>query len=538
MRASAAVLLLLISRLGQPSSSDLVIINARVFTGDASRPWAEAIAITGERIAAVGASADVRSAAAAGARIIDAGGRLLIPGLDDAHTHVGAQPGGTALEGPPAIEHDPTLVEILTRLRAAAAKAPAGGWIYGEIGANVLFDARATRTTFDRLSGDHPLVLRSWTGHGVIVSTAAVRALNLKEDEPDPPGGSFARAADGRRVTGLANEYAGLLIGRRLAALADRAAQLAAFTAYAREAASFGITSAQVMMTSHPADVIAPLLETADIPIRLRLIDVPVTTMPAWRAPSAPTKTRTGVIVSGVKWIMDGTPVERGMFLWAPYADAPPARGRLNFSEPDLRGVLERALAAGVQPMLHAVGDGAIAAVLDALEATGGERWKPLRPRIEHGDMLQAADFARAIRMGVTIVQNPSHFTIAPLVQARIGAERLQRAFQVKAIVAAGVPFALGSDGPMNPFLNIMFATLNPANPQQALTIQQALTAYTAGAAAAELAEREKGVLKAGMLADMALLSQDIFKTAVADLPKTSSVLTIVNGRIVYSRLN
>jgi hypothetical protein len=151
--------------------------------------------------------------------------------------------------------------------------------------------------------------------------------------------------------------------------------------------------------------------------------------------------------------------------------------------------------------------------------------------------MLQSADFARAARMGVTLVQNPSHFTIGEIVQARVGAERAQRMFQVKAAVAAGVPFALGSDGPMNPFLNIMFAATNAANPSQALTVQQALTAYTAGSAAAELAESEKGTLKPGMLADFALLSQDIFKVARPELPKTVSVLTVVNGRVVHSRL-
>ena len=152
--------------------------------------------------------------------------------------------------------------------------------------------------------------------------------------------------------------------------------------------------------------------------------------------------------------------------------------------------------------------------------------------------MLQAADFARAARMGVTIVQNPSHFMIAPVMLARLGAERAQHVAEVKAIVSAGVPFALGSDGPMNPFLNIMFAATNAVNPSQALTVQQALKAYTAGSAAAEFADGDKGMLKPGMLADLALLSQDIFKVARQDLPKTTSVLTIVNGRIVHSRLD
>jgi predicted amidohydrolase YtcJ len=148
--------------------------------------------------------------------------------------------------------------------------------------------------------------------------------------------------------------------------------------------------------------------------------------------------------------------------------------------------------------------------------------------------MLQAADFARAVRMGVTIVQNPSHLMIAPLLQQRFGPERMARTDQIKAAIAAGVPFAIGSDGPINPFLNIMFAAMNPANPSQALTVEQAVTAYTRGSAAAELSERQKGTIAPGMLADVALLSQNIFTVPISDLPRTTSVLTIVNGRIVH----
>lgn len=262
--------------------------------------------------------------------------------------------------------------------------------------------------------------------------------------------------------------------------------------------------------------------------------------MTDWRPAAAASGRPTSPLmtVSGTKWVLDGTPVERLMFLSAPFADAPTTRGAVNFSDPNLRVFLRRALDAQVQPMLHAVGDGAIRAVLDALEATGGARWKPLRPRIEHGDLFGEENFVRAKRMGVIIVQNPSHFMLRPLMEARLGPHRVRQVTRVKDIVAAGVPFALGSDGPLNPFLNIMFATMNANNPTQALTVEEALTAYTAGSAAAEFAESEKGRLMAGMLADMALLSQDIFRVPPSELPKTTSVLTIVDGRIVHDGMS
>jgi predicted amidohydrolase YtcJ len=516
---------------------DIVIVNARVFTGDNAAPWAEAVSVSGVRIARVGSSAEVRATAGSKTRVIDANGRLLIPGINDAHAHPGAKPDAVTLEGAPAVQHDPTFDEVIARLRTAVGKASRGQWIFGEIGPAVLEDPRNTRATLDPLTDGHPLLLTSWTGHGTIANTAALRILGIKEDEPDPPGGFYVRQHDGRTLTGLAHEYADYALGRRLTMLPDRGEQVRAFAAYAREAAAFGITSVQAMMTAYPTDGAAAFLPSADLPVRMRLIDFPITPMSAWREPiSRRIKTPSPLLtVSGTKWILDGTPIERGMLLSADYSDMAGTRGRRNFPDADLRGFLRRALGAHEQPMLHAVGDAAIAAALDALEATGGDGWKPLRPRIEHGDMLQSRDFARAARMGVTIVQNPSHFMNPAAFTARIGPERTARSTQVKNIVQAGVPFAIGSDGPMNPFLNIMFATINANNPSQALTIEQALRAYTSGSAAAEFAERDKGMLKSGMLADMALLSQDIFKVPPSELPRTVSILTIVNGKVVHS---
>jgi predicted amidohydrolase YtcJ len=538
MRIAAALALAAVAWVQQPAGADIVILHARVFTADREHPWAEAVGIRGSRIALVGSSADVRAAATDAARIIDAGGRLLIPGIEDAHFHADATPPATMLEGSPPSDDDPSLDEVLKRTAAAVAKAPPAGWIVGQIGAVVLGDARATRSTLDPVSGGHPLLLVSWTGHGIVANTAALRLLGIGDREADPPGGRFARDGEGR-LTGLAEEYAGFLLRRRLANLADRAEHIRAFQALARESAAFGITSVQAMLTSYTRTDARDILAAADVPLRVRLIDFPHSSMTGWRRPDAVRTAASSplVTISGTKWVLDGTPVERLMFVTAPFADMPAARGRLNFSENELRAFLRRALEAGEQPLLHAGGDGAIRAVLDALEATGGDRWKPLRPRIEHGDMFGAQDFARAARMGVTIVQNPSHFMIDAIARARLG-NRADQMFRVKDIVAAGIPFALGSDGPFNPFLNIMFATINAANPPQALTVEQALTAYTAGSAAAGRTEREKGMLKAGMLADLALLSQDIFTTAPDDLPKTRSVLTIVNGRVVHDQMS
>jgi predicted amidohydrolase YtcJ len=528
LAASAAVLALQ----AQVAPADLVILNARVFTGVTAAPWAEALSVRGERIVAVGASTAIREQAGAAARVIDAGGRLVIPGINDAHAHPGAAPPYTPLEGPPAFEQDPSLDEILERVKTAAAKAPADGWLVGEIGARVLEDPRASREVLDPITGGRPLLLGAWHGHGSLFNTAALGRLKVAVQEPDPPGGFFVRMTDGRTITGLAHEYAAFQLHRRFAQLADRESALREYRRFGTEAASLGITSIQAMMTGASIEEAATLVAEAKVPVRMRLIDFPLTPMAAWQKPARRPASAL-VTVSGTKWILDGTPVERLMFLREPYSDSPSIRGRLNFPVEDLRQFLTRALAAGEQPMFHAVGDAAIDAVLDALETTGGARWAPLRPRLEHGDLLEPAHFDRARRLGLVLVQNPSHFMIAPVMHGRLGA-RVARAEIVKTIIGAGVPLAIGSDGPMNPFLNMMFAAINATNPAEALTIEQALTAYTRGAAFAEIAERDKGAIAPGMLADLAMLSQDIFKVPPSELPKTTSVLTLVGGKVVH----
>jgi len=173
-----------------PPPPTVAVLNGRVFTGVASRPWAEAIAVRGERITAVGTSQAIRALAGPETKVIDAAGRLVVPGFNDAHVHVGVSRITASLEGPPATEHDPTLDEILARLRTAVSDLPPGSWVGGEIGAAVLDDPKATRYALDEVAPDHPVVLSNWTGHGKLLNTAALRRLGAGDEEPDPPGGT------------------------------------------------------------------------------------------------------------------------------------------------------------------------------------------------------------------------------------------------------------------------------------------------------------------------------------------------------------
>jgi predicted amidohydrolase YtcJ len=542
--SALALVLLTSSAVPAPSTQrqppDLVIVNARIFTNQSERPWAEALAVTGDRLAAVGRTAEVRKLAGKTTRIVDAGGRLVVPGFNDAHAHPGAELPGVRINEGMGQPVDPTFAEVRKLVAEAAATALPGTWILGTIGARIIDDLEATRFDLDKESPDHPVFLQAWTGHGTFFNTRAMQAFGLGEAEPDPPGGLYTRLKRGGRadtLSGFAHEYAEFRLVRQLHAKAGDEAFVAGVRAFAAEAVRLGVTSVQAMMVDQDAERVAPLLAAADLPIRLRLVRFPLEAPAGWRPPGEqPPADETGerVKVSGTKWIVDGTPIERLAFQTFDYADRPGWRGRPNFTATALRPMFERALEAREPLMLHVGGDAGIDMVFTAMEQAGSPlRWQSRRPRVEHGDLITRAQLDRARKLGVVLVQNPSHFAIGDLLKARFGA-RNEGAQLLKSVAEAEVPLALGSDGPLNPFLNLMFATLHPNNPAEALSREQAVRAYTWGAAYAEFAEDRKGTLAPGMLADLAMLSQDIFTVPPDALPATRSVLTVVGGRVVH----
>jgi len=513
---------------------DLILAGGKIFTADPARPWAEALAIAGDHIVAVGTSAEVRPLAGSATRVIELQKRVVVPGFNDAHTHVGGGLGPGVNLG--LRSNDPALADVLKALTAEAARAPAGTWLRGEIGVRVLDDPAATRATLDPITPNHPVLLTGWTGHGGLLNTAALRALGVADDEPDPPGGWFGRVRGTSQLSGIAHEYALFRLERRLGERVARADAEANVRHYVQEALKLGITSVQDMGTSVTAPALADLLRAAGAPLRWRVMRFPVEPPSADDAAEGKGRDeKDGVVVWGRKWILDGTPVERLAATRRPYADRPAWTGRLDFSTEEIRAAVEHARRDREPLMLHVVGDAAVAAALSALEAAGGpEVWRPLRPRFEHGDGLAPDLVARAAALGVTVVQNPSHFTLPEVMFARFGYENMAGFQPMKSLLAAGVPLALGSDGPPSPFLNILFAVTHPTSRREALTREQAVTAYTRGSAFAEFAEAVKGTLAPGMLADLAVLSQDIFTVEEGRLPETSSALTIIGGRVVY----
>jgi predicted amidohydrolase YtcJ len=516
MRFSIVVLVGLATLVQTPARPEIVIHHAKIFTGVSGRPYAEAVAILGDRIVAVGSNEQVLSMAGASTRRIDAAGRVVVPGFNDAHTHLSPQPVSDPV---PVNGMDPSWAEVRSALENAIAKSPSGRMLSATIGGRVLGDRGANRESLDAISASRPIRLNAWTGHGIILNSAALGLYNIRDNQTDPPGGSYGRDASGR-LDGRLYEYAGF----RLSLPVDENRQGDVWRELAGQLAAFGITSVQSMTFEASRD--RAYFGQHPPEFRMRIIPMIADWSEAGAAPVEPHQ--------AVKIIVDGTPIERFAAMRQPYADDSSTSGRLNLSETELCAAVRSATAAHRQLSLHVVGDRAILAAINCMEALPDVDWPSQRPRFEHGDMVTPELFARVKKLGAIIVQNPTHFTIDDVLKARWGRDRAAISQNAKSLIDAGIPFAIGSDGPLNPFLNITLACMHPARPSEALTREQAVDAYTRGAAFAEFAEADKGTLETGKLADLALLSQDIFTAPLPELPKTESRLTLVGGKIVY----
>ncbi len=512
---------------------DLILFNGKIFTSDLAMPTAEALAISGERISAVGSSAAIRKLAGSNTRMIDLKGRAVVPGFNDAHAHFSPKFQGTHLS---FRSMDPTWAEVAAALRAASGSAPKGKWIFGTIGGDAMNAPSANRKELDAIAPDHPVLLSTYFGHGAVMNSRAMSVLKIQERQPDPLGGIFERDSKTKILNGRMFEYAQWDLDRILVEQGSDADLIAEMKKRAAAAAAFGITSMQIMPSMSTERYIR-LASEADLPIRIRAIAFSMTSrgrrdlsdIHAVTKAQPSTKMVRG---SGIKWVLDGSPIERGAALRNDYLDKKGWRGKLNFDRAEIEKIVKESLRFDQPLLLHCVGDRACEAVFDAMEKVGGGKvdWKNKRVRIEHGEVVIDDLIERAKKLGVVIVQNPSHFTDGEMGQQRWGAGKAP----IRTYIEEGIPFALGSDGPLNPFLNIMFAVTHSDNPAQAISREQAVRAYTYGSAYAEFAEAEKGKLAAGMLADLAVLSQDIFFVPPDELPRTTSVLTIVDGKVVH----
>jgi predicted amidohydrolase YtcJ len=543
--APFVVLLASPSASAQECSPATVIVNAKVFTVDRDRPWAEAVAVCGERITAVGGNDEVRRAGGASARVVDAGGRLVVPGFNDAHVHL--------LDGAKELlslnlRDASSADDMAARVRAYAGTLPKGRWLLGGYWDHEAWPGHAlpTRAQMDAAAPDHPVFLQRLDGHMGVANSRALALAHITRDTPVPEGGAILKDASGE-LTGILKDNAMTLVERAVPP-PTLEETLAAAKAALRHAASLGVTTVQDLTTSaNQLRAYQTLRAHGELPIRI--YSVQERPLEQFRGFGAGTGFGDDwVRIGGIKFFADGSMGSGTAAFFAPYSDDPSTSGLLLQSPDALRKMVFDADAAGFQVEVHAIGDRANAVVLDIFEQLAAERGThDRRPRIEHAQVVRDADKARFARLGVIASIQPSHCTDdMRWAEKRIGRDRCAVAYDFKSFVDAGVKIAFGTDWyvePLDPMIGLhaavtrQFANGTPAGgwfPEERITMAQAVEFYTLGSAYAEFAETRKGSITPGKLADLVILSRDLFTIPPGEILGTKPVLTMVGGRIVF----
>jgi predicted amidohydrolase YtcJ len=533
--AGVGVASVLLVTSGAIAAPQLVLVDAKVFTADPALPYAQAVAIEDGRILAVGSNEQVRALIGPNTRIIDVGGRLVTPGLVEAHVHLGNE-----LPTPPLAMLNlpfpgPTGEQALAAVEQAAKTRT--DWIYAYVGPLVARDQRNWRKALDLVAPNTPVFLRGFWGHTSIVNSEGLRRLGITENITDPLGGWWGRDENGR-LDGRAYEAAETITPRIRPLTPQYLAT--AFGAAQQRYARWGVTSIHLMNNDKSLEVTLAGLAAAKPAQKWTVYswgawETPIERIPdAWAMIDAAAKQALAKVrVEGPKWMLDGTPIEQNSLQRNAYSNRPGWRGRSNFTDAQLREILKLALDRPTQLALHVVGDAETDRLLKMMQELAPiSVWRAKRVRLEHGDGIQPDNTEKVAQLGLVVIQNPTHLSV-PIAGESLASEHML----LKSFIAAGIPLALGSDGgprEQNPFLNLMLATLNTAEPAEALTREAALMAYTAGGAYAEGQEQSKGRIAPGFAADIAVLSQDVLTIPAPQLPATTSLLTLVEGEVIF----
>lgn len=530
-------------------AADLVVTNARVWTGDPRQAEAEALAVIGERIVAVGSTAEALAWRGLGTAVIDAGARRVLPGFNDAHVHF---LDGSAKLAQVKLKDARSPAELARRIADHAGARPKGEWILGGTWDDQAFTPPRlpTRHDVDSLTSETPVFVDRYDGHMALANSLALRLAGVTRDTPAPPGGEILRDASGE-PTGILKDAAMGLVARVVPPL-SREARMHAVREGLRHAAALGVTSVQDMNPS-PDDVAvyAELLERGEL--TLRISAAPLETL--WEDQARLGLRRSfgspWLRLGAVKGFADGSLGSTTAYFFAPYMDDPTTSGLLSDEMQPIEAMRERlakADAAGLQLCIHAIGDRAISIILDLYtEVRTANGARDRRWRIEHAQHLAPGDFARFAELGVVASVQPYHaIDDGRWAEARIGPERARTTYAFRSFLDAGVRLALGTDwyvAPLNP-METLYAAVTRATldgkrpggwvPEQKIALAEAISAYTAGSAYAEFQEKDKGTLSPGKLADLVILSEDPFGIAPERLRGVRVVATMVAGRVVY----
>ncbi len=534
-------------------SPTLIIFNATVHTMDPVKPIAEAVAIYEQRVVAVGSSKEIKRMAGTGTRTIDARGQLVLPGFNDSHVHFLS--GGFQLASVDLRDAD-TPQEFAERIRRFAEKAPAGRWITGgnwdhERWANVNGSAPLpVKQLIDRFTPNTPVFVSRLDGHMALANSLALKLAGVTRETPDPPGGLIVRDAKTCEPTGVLKDAAMSYVWK-IVPESSFEEKLVVARAATEHAARLGVTSVQDMSAGNDVGVYQTLLDRGELKTRIYA----VSPLLAWeRLARAGVRAHFGnhmVRIGGLKGFSDGSLGSTTAFFYEPYKDAPNTRGLAGdemFPEGAMRTRVREADRAGLQIIIHAIGDQAnelILSIFEEVTREHGERDR--RFRIEHAQHLRREDIPRFSRARVIASMQPYHaIDDGRWAEKRIGKERARTTYAFRSLLDAGTTLAFGTDwsvAPLDPMASIYAAvtrrTLDEKNPQgwvpeQKISVEEAVRAYTVGSAYAEFQDTVKGSITPGKLADLVMLSRDIYKIDPKEIEKVRVVLTIFDGRVVF----
>jgi hypothetical protein len=530
-------------------AADLIITNAKIWTVDPSRPMAQAVAVLQERIVAVGSKQDVDGWRGPKTQVIDADGKLLLPGFNDAHVHfVG---GGWQLD---AIQlNDATSAEEFVRRIGERAKATVQGeWILGGRWDETKWTPpiMPTKELFDALTPDIPVFVSRYDGHMALANSVALRLAGVTARTPDPPGGTVVRDAQGN-PTGALKDAAMEYVHKVIPPSSHDQRLKAAKRALAH-AASVGVSSVQNMSAGYgDIAIFSELLQRGELTTRI------------YAAPSVMNvedQAKIGVRhafggpylrIGALKAFADGSLGSGTAYFYEPFTNQPNNRGLLSDEMNPVSAMRDRMMAAdvaGLQICTHAIGDEGISTILDlysdVIKAHGDA---DRRFRIEHAQHMAVKDFERFAQLHVIASMQPYHaIDDGRFVERYLGHDRASRTYAFRTFLDNHVRLAFGTDWPVAPldpmqtvYAAVTRATLDGKNPngwfpEQKLTVAETVEAYTMGSAYSEFQETEKGSITPGKLADMVLLSDDIFSIDPVKIRDTKVLKTFVGGKLVY----
>jgi predicted amidohydrolase YtcJ len=532
---------------GQGLTADLVVVNANIHTMNSSQKQASSIAVLGNKIIAVGTDSDTKPMLGPKTRVIDAKGKLVIPGFNDAHVHF--LEGGFQLSSVD-LRSAKTPQEFVERIKAFAARLPKGRWILGGKWdhENWTPNNLPTAAMIDAVTPDNPVFIDRLDGHMALANTLAMNLAKVDKNIKDVEGGEIVRDANGN-PTGVFKDAAMSYVGKAIPdfSFEEKLEGAQAATDYA---ASLGVTSVQDMSAGTDVGVYQELMRSGKLKTRVYGCS-PLADYKRWQNAGIHYAFGDAMLRVGcLKGYADGSLGSTTAWLFEPYLDAPTSTGLASDEIPYMPDRIASADKAGLQVRIHAIGDRANATILDNYEKTlqaNGARDR--RFTIEHAQHLRQEDIKRFGALKVVASMQPFHIIDdGRWAWKRLDEKRLKGTYAFRSLLDSGAILAFGSDSPVapiNPLFGVYAAvtrrTLDDKNPngwitEQKISVEEAVRAFTWGSAYAEFQENVKGTLEPGKLADFVMISDDIFTIDPVKIRDAKVLLTVVDGKIVFQK--